>query len=96
LILTEMQEEQTTTYMNTNKICIVCMKKPEKRENHIKINGQFKMIEIPLQRHHVTYSPQLIAYVHDHCHVEINEGKHPHLVQYEQGESREYYDKKKL
>ncbi len=77
--------------MNNDEMCLCCFKKPEKRDNHIPINGKLKKILVPLQKHHVKYFPEVIAYVHDHCHVKINEGKYPSLVQYEQGDSRIFY-----
>lgn len=83
-------------FLNSNILCICCFKKPEERDNHIAVNGKFKKIIIPLVKHHVKYFPQVIAYVHDHCHNDINEGKYPHLVQYEEGDSREFYGDAKI
>lgn len=80
-------------YMNQNNMCMVCFKKPEKRDGHIPVNGKLTKISIPLQKHHVKYNPQIVAWVHDHCHDEINRGMHTHLIQYEKGESREFYGK---
>ena len=86
-----------TTYMNKPTMCICCFKKPEKREGHIPINGKLKKITVPLQRHHVQYFPEeIVAYVHDHCHDEIEAGKHPHLKQYTQDDVRKFYGTQKV
>ena len=85
-------------YMNTNKKCICCGKKPYKVEGNIQVNGIFKKVLVPLIKHHVRYDPELIAYVHFDCHQIIHDPDDPrykHLIQFETGESREYYDKKR-
>ena len=81
-------------FMNNNKKCIVCGKNPEQGKSSIIINGKHAPVKVPLIKHHVSYNPELIAFVHFNCHIEIHAGKHPHLIQYQEGESREYYDKK--
>jgi len=81
-------------YMNSKFKCIVCGKRPKRKDSNILVNGKPVKLTVPLQKHHVKYFPEVIAYVHDECHREINEGKHQHLVQYSEGESREFYSKK--
>ena len=83
------------TYMNKNTICIVCGGKPEQGTSSIIINGHYQATKIPLIRHHVTYNPELIAHVHFNCHMDIHKGLHPHLIQFQDGESKEHYNKKK-
>ena len=82
-------------YMNSEEMCIVCFMKPEKKPSLFLVNKKPKMLQVPLEKHHVQYFPERIAFVHDHCHVEINKGEHPHLVQYAQGDSRIFYETKK-
>lgn len=83
--------------MNRPDRCIACGKKPDKVEGNIKINRVFKKIIVPLIKHHVRYNPEMIAYVHFNCHLIIhdeNDPRYKHLIQYQEGESREYYDNK--
>ncbi len=82
------------TFMNQNTKCICCGGKPEQGTSSIIINGHRRATNIPLIKHHVKYDPEIIAYVHFKCHMEIHDGKHPHLVQYQEGESKGYYDNK--
>lgn len=84
-----------TTYMNLNTKCIACGKGREKQiSTNLRINGAPALVWIPLIKHHVKYKPEVIAYVHFNCHMDIHAGKHPHLIQFQDGESKEHYDKK--
>jgi hypothetical protein len=86
------------TYMNKPDRCLACMKKPEKVEGNIKVNGVFKKVKVPLIKHHVRYDPEMIGYVHFDCHQIIhdeNDPRYKHLIQFQDGESREYYDNKR-
>jgi hypothetical protein len=67
--------------LNNPDMCLVCFKKPEKNYSLIK--------------HHVKYFPEEMAFVHFKCHAEIHDGKHPHLIQYKEGDSRKFYDQQK-
>ena len=67
--------------LNNHDKCLCCFKKPEKG---------FAMI-----KHHVSYYPEIIAHVHYDCHNDIHDGKYPHLLQYQEGDSRRFYDEKK-
>ena len=69
----------------------------EKIANSSKIKKVFKKPEknYSLIKHHVKYFPEEIAFVHFKCHAEIHDGKHPHLIQYEDGDSRKFYDQQK-
>ena len=82
---TEMQEQ--TTYLNSQEQCIVCFGKPEKWEN-----GS----DIALIKHHVSYFPQVIAFVHYECHAKIHDLNKPltHLIQYEKQDSVNFYKEK--
>jgi len=80
--------------MNDNKKCIACGKSREKQESQILVNGKPKMTPMPLIKHHVSYDPELVAHVHYQCHIDIHAGKYPHLIQYQEGDAREFYDKK--
>ena len=76
--------EEPITYMNTKDTCILCFKKPE---------DGFELIE-----HHVKYFPQIVAFVHYDCHQKIHDPENPikHLIQYEDGDSRKFYEGKKI
>jgi len=80
--------EEPINYLNTKDKCLVCFKKPEKWEN-----GN----DIDLVPHHVKYFPQIIAFVHYDCHAKIHDLDKPisHLIQYEEGDSRKFYDQRK-
>ncbi len=85
-------------YMNSNDKCIACMKGLEKGKSQIVVDGRHFATKIPLIKHHVRYNPQIIAYVHYDCHRIIHDPDDPrykHLIQFQEGESREYYDEKK-
>ena len=91
-------------YWNSRDRCICCGKPPEKDtrtqtgENTINLAG---MIDgengperiMPMQVHHIKYFPEICCYVHWKCHEEIHEepSRHPHLIQYEEGDSRRFY-----
>lgn len=87
-----------TEFMNQNTTCIACMK----GRNHIldgqfKVNGKNVVRDVPLIKHHVRYDPEIVAYVHFNCHQIIHDPDDPrykHLIQFQDGESREYYDNK--
>ncbi len=88
---------EDTEYMNSNDKCIACSKGKEKGIGNIKVNGKFNKVTIPLIKHHVRYNPEIIAYVHFDCHKIIHDPKdsrYKHLIQFQEGESREYYDNK--
>ncbi len=69
-------------YMNSPGRCMVCMGEPEK--------------EFTLIKHHVSYFPEKIAFVHYLCHRKIHDGKVLSLIQYADGDSRKFYELKKL
>ena len=50
----------------------------------------------PLVGHHVKYFPQVIAFVHYHCHKKIHDIENPisKLIAYKEGDSRIYYELK--
>ena len=81
-------------FMNQPTKCIACMKGRNKaQDERFKINGNSATRWVPLIKHHVRYEPEMIAYVHYDCHQDIHKGLYPHLIQYQEGESREYYGK---
>ena len=82
-------EEQylgATRFLNSRDKCIVC---GFERAS----DTQTRMIE-PLVGHHVQYFPAVIAWVHYHCHRKIHNNPITSLIQYEDGDSRRYYEKK--
>lgn len=58
-------------------MCIVCFKPKEQ---------DFELI-----KHHVSYFPEIIAFVHYICHDLIHTGDVPSLIQYQDGDSRKFY-----
>lgn len=70
-------------FLNTNTKCIVCFKEPEDNYNLIK--------------HHVSYFPETIAYVHFNCHQKIHDPDNPLdvWIQYEPEDSKKFYREKK-
>ena len=53
--------------------------------------------EFELMVHHIKYFPEICCYVHWKCHNDIHDtpSKYPHLIQYEKGDSRKFYEKNK-
>jgi len=82
-------------FLNRKWACIVCAKKAVKRDSMILINGAPRKLIVPLQKHHVRYFPELIAWVHDTCHRDIHAGLYPHLIQYKSEDSKRFYGVKK-
>lgn len=80
--------EEPTVYLNSKDKCIVCFEKPEKWKNGL---------DIELIKHHVSYFPQIIAFVHYDCHAKIHDINNPlsHLIQYEREDSIKFYEQKK-
>ena len=75
-----------TRSLNSRDRCIVC-------SFGRAFDTQTRMIE-PLVGHHVQYFPAVIAWVHYHCHRKIHSNPITSLIQYEDDDSRRYYEKK--
>ncbi len=69
-----------TEYLNKNDICIVCFGCPK---------------DTKLIKHHLSYFPERVAYVHYDCHKKIHESPLDVFIQYKQGDSRKFYSTKK-
>ena len=84
----ESEEEHlgATRFLNSRNKCIVCGFERA-------FDTQTRMIE-SLVGHHVTYFPAVVAWVHYHCHRKIHDNPITPLIQYEDGDSRRYYEKK--
>ena len=85
------------TFMNNRNKCICCGGRPKKMEGHIPVNGKPLKMIVSLIKHHVKYNPEVVGWVHPDCHIIIhneNDPRYKHLIQYEAGESRQYYAKK--
>lgn len=67
-------------FYNSRDRCIVCMSPPK--------DG------LSLVKHHMSYFPELIAFVHDECHKKIHDPDEPLevFIQYEAGDSRRFYE----
>ena len=50
-----------------------------------------------LIKHHVSYFPEIIAFVHYKCHQKIHDTEKPIkcFIQYEVGDARKFYEMKK-
>ena len=70
-------------FLNGPNICAVCSKGPTFDEDDRTIS---------LQKHHVSYFPQKIAHVHKQCHDEIHATDNHVLIQYDEGDSKKFYD----
>lgn len=65
-------------FMNNRDMCLICMKAPEQ--------------DYELIKHHVTYFPEKIAFVHYDCHKKIHDTPLNYLIQYDDGDARKFYD----
>ena len=72
--------------LNSRDFCIIC--------------GQARSVDtssgVPYEliKHHVSYFPELIAFVHYDCHKKIHDTPLVNFIQYKEGEARKYYSKK--
>ena len=73
---------------NSCDFCAVCFQGPS-------VDNDTNTVE-PFIKHHITYFPQKIAYVHDKCHKLIHDPQNPlpWFIQYQEGDSRKFYDLK--
>ena len=67
--------------LNSSKFCMVC---------------GLPKTEFEFVKHHITYDPELICYVHYDCHKKIHNGERPDLIQYTKAEREIFYGVKKL
>ena len=74
--------------INSQDKCIVCFEGPEKWEDGT---------DIQLIKHHISYFPEKIAYVHFKCHQKIHDPDNPlvQFIQYTREDSIRFYEKKK-
>ena len=81
--MTDTKMEEPVSYLNNKDKCIVCFKEREK---------DFELIA-----HHVSYFPEIVAFVHYTCHAKIHDLEKPisYLIQYEDGDSRKFYEEEK-
>ena len=69
----------TITYMNSKDMCLLCLD---------------KKLDVNLIKHHVSYYPEVIAYVHYECHRKIHNTPLDIFIQYNNGDSRKFYGMK--
>ncbi len=72
--------------LNSRDFCIVC-------GNGREVDEESGM-PLELIKHHVSYFPELIAYVHYECHKKIHDAPLNIFIQYSPGDSRQYYAKR--
>ena len=91
-------------HLNSPDFCIICFGKPEVMSydnSTIILKGkileriQKLHIGIRLIRHHVSYFPEKIAFVHYACHKKIHDIPLTIWLQYEEGDSRKFYGMKR-
>ena len=65
---------------NKRDFCFLCKQPPE---------DDFELI-----KHHVSYFPEKVAYVHFDCHMKIHDPENPikDLIQFKEGDSRRFYE----
>ena len=81
-------QKNTITYLNSSKNCMAC--------GHDCSFDIGTKRQVPLVKHHVTYFPQKIAFVHQECHFAIHhKGLRPDLIKYSEGDGRKFYDQEK-
>jgi len=78
--------------MNSEEICIVCFQPPDIRPEK---NVLGEEVKYPLIKHHVSYFPELVAFVHYDCHKKIHNTPLVNFIQYKEGDSRKFYDMQK-
>ena len=84
-----MTDSFNAEYLNNREHCIVCFQPPYIEEMH-GLTGA-----TPLIKHHVTYFPEKIAFVHYECHRKIHDTPLNVFIQYADGDSRKFYDMKR-
>jgi len=69
-------------YLNSYDSCYICGQEPED--------------DFALQKHHVSYFPEIIVFVHYQCHQKIHDPDNPmtQYIQYDEGDARKFYEKK--
>ncbi len=67
-------------FINKDNMCIICF-------------GSSK--DTKLIKHHLSYFPERIAYVHYDCHKKIHDTPLDIFIQYKQGDSRKFYSRQK-
>ena len=75
-------------FLNGCEKCLVC-------GGDQTVNDETQIIE-PLIRHHVSYFPELIVYVHYHCHEKIHNTPLTTFIQYSPGDSEKFYRKSEV
>ena len=76
-------------YLNSPEFCMICFGKPEV------VKDVDSTMITSLIRHHISYFPEVIAYVHYDCHRRIHDTPLDAFIQYADGDSRKFYDMKR-
>ena len=66
-----------TEFLNKNDICLVCFG---------------SSLDSKLLKHHISYFPERVAYVHYDCHNRIHSVPLTNFIQYDEGDSSKFYD----
>ncbi|MCH8833086.1 MAG: hypothetical protein IIA81_02205 [Thaumarchaeota archaeon] len=74
------QSKYQKKYLNNRDSCYVCKQPPEDEYIFIK--------------HHVSYFPEIIAFVHFECHQKIHDPEKPikELIKFNDRDSRKFYE----
>ena len=76
-------------YLTPPDFCMVCFGKPEV------VKDVDSTMITSLIKHHISYFPQKIAFVHYECHRKIHDTPLNVFIQYADGDSRKFYDMKR-
>ncbi len=70
--------------------CVVCSKPLVETVQRF---GEVKSELVIGVKHHISYFPEKVAWVHKKCHDKIHDPKNliTHLIQYEEGDSVKFY-----
>jgi len=79
-------------FMNNPDMCMICFQPPDVRPEPTALGQELRY---ELIKHHVSYFPELIAYVHYDCHKKIHDTPLVNFIQYKEGEPRKFYDMQK-
>jgi len=79
-------------YLNSKEMCMICFHPPDVNPE---LNLLGETVTHPLLKHHVSYYPEIIAFVHYDCHKKIHNTPLDIYIQYKTGDSRKFYDERK-
>ena len=72
--------------------CVVCFQPLIQNTKRFGIDYELNVAV----KHHITYFPEKVTWVHQKCHTKIHDPQNPltHLIQYDNGDSEKFYANK--